>query len=486
MALDRRNFLRVTGGTGLGFGVSMMLGGCETLLEQIRNRPIRRSIATLSNTHPIIEAYRDAIAQMKALPSGDRRNWTRQAEIHNNSCPHGNWYFLPWHRAYLYYFEVIVRELSGYEDFALPYWNWTCQPQIPAHFFGGSSNPMFDATRTKTASDTIPTTITGETLVSDILDIADFENFGSFESTALRGGSGGGYGELEGTPHNLVHGWIGGNMGGFMSPLDPVFWCHHNMVERLWWEWNITRGNPNPDASSWSNLSLGNMFSDETGALVTDLTVGTTALMPLLSYQFDDQVIPCGRTLSGFTALPADMSKVELENFLKKGGAYRLKTLHRIPAQTFERLQIQGRQERRIMLTRDARQLIMAEMEQKKRFILKVSNAKLVGTPDAFVRVFVNSPSGLARRADIDNPHYAGSFAFFGDGQHGDQHSGNTYHIDITSTIEALRRGGQLRSAQDVEVTMVAVSMADGRSVPRGRVEIGNLEVMVSETTPRN
>jgi Common central domain of tyrosinase len=45
-----------------------------------------------------------------------------------NGCQHGNWFFLPWHRIYLYFFERIVRAAvtaaGGPTDFALPYWNY--------------------------------------------------------------------------------------------------------------------------------------------------------------------------------------------------------------------------------------------------------------------------------------------------------------------------------------------------------------------------
>ncbi len=109
---------------------------CEKLLEAIRNRPTRRNIALLEGNSPTIEAFRDAVAAMKALPTSDGRNWERQAQIHQEHCPHGNWLFLPWHRAYLYYFERICRELSGMSDFALPYWHWGKSPQIPAVFWG--------------------------------------------------------------------------------------------------------------------------------------------------------------------------------------------------------------------------------------------------------------------------------------------------------------------------------------------------------------
>src|SRR5262249_46915439 len=125
--ISRRDLLK----TGGALAVMIATGGCDKLLDQIKNRPTRRNISNLAPNDPIIQSYKDAITQMKALPSTDGRNWTRQAQIHNDHCPHGNWYFLPWHREYLVYFERIVRKLSGNKTFALPYWNWAIESKIP-------------------------------------------------------------------------------------------------------------------------------------------------------------------------------------------------------------------------------------------------------------------------------------------------------------------------------------------------------------------
>ncbi|NKC28072.1 tyrosinase family protein [Ochrobactrum ciceri] len=55
--------------------------------------------------------------------------------------PHGNWWFPVWHRAYLYWFENIIRKLSGDILFTLPYWDWTEYPEIPASMFDGVLTP---------------------------------------------------------------------------------------------------------------------------------------------------------------------------------------------------------------------------------------------------------------------------------------------------------------------------------------------------------
>jgi tyrosinase len=102
--------------------------------------PKRVSLEGLAWDDPIVSTYRDAVAAMKAKPSGDKFNWSNLAHIHGidpnhyHFCPHGNWYFLPWHRAYLVTYEKAIRQITGHNDFAIPYWDWTTNPKLPDQF----------------------------------------------------------------------------------------------------------------------------------------------------------------------------------------------------------------------------------------------------------------------------------------------------------------------------------------------------------------
>jgi tyrosinase len=89
----------------------------------------------------MLASYARAVRAMLALPPEDPRNWYRQALVHTLDCPHGNWWFLPWHRGYLGWFEQICRELSGDPEFALPYWDWTTEPRVPAGMFQDVLDP---------------------------------------------------------------------------------------------------------------------------------------------------------------------------------------------------------------------------------------------------------------------------------------------------------------------------------------------------------
>jgi Common central domain of tyrosinase len=103
---------------------------------------VRREVWGLEATtifDPITLAYAKAIKVMQARPASDPTSWAWQAAVHGtfaapppganwNACQHQGWFFLSWHRMYLYFFERIVRkavlDAGGPADFALMYWNY--------------------------------------------------------------------------------------------------------------------------------------------------------------------------------------------------------------------------------------------------------------------------------------------------------------------------------------------------------------------------
>jgi tyrosinase len=43
--------------------------------------------------------------------------------------------------------------------------------------------------------------------------------------------------------HDAVHGWVGGQMGVISTAaFDPIFWTHHTMIDRLWYQWQLKHG----------------------------------------------------------------------------------------------------------------------------------------------------------------------------------------------------------------------------------------------------
>jgi tyrosinase len=259
----------------------------------------RRSVRGMTTRDPDLAAMSRAVARMKALPESDPRNWIRFADIHRNFCPHGNWYFLPWHRAYIASFERVCRELSGKRDFALPYWNWTSDRQFPAAFSAGdrSSNPLWHARPGVAGGLRLAEDMVGPQVISRIMQSPDFEAFGSTRPRGQNDASArwqrslGSKTELEFNPHDGVHQSIGGNMSQVsLSARDPIFYLHHANIDRLWTDWN-RRGNANSAEAMWRNFSFNGNFVNGNGSR-WDVGVGDLLTPPALGYRYDDDSGP--------------------------------------------------------------------------------------------------------------------------------------------------------------------------------------------------
>lgn len=212
----------------------------------------RTSIGELTATDLV--ALRASFLAMQQLD--DDRGYGFWAGLHGLplpiTCQHGNPLFLPWHRAYLYFFEQFL--LDQNPDARLPWWNWVRQVGIPpayavAELPDGTPNPLAAApvtgipleqfaraglppvSRTFRRPDD-PGMLPSAQQVVDVLAAPDFIDF------TLR---------LEDL-HNGVHVWVGGSMGLVpLAAFDPIFWAHHSMIDLLWWLWQLRHPNAGPD-----------------------------------------------------------------------------------------------------------------------------------------------------------------------------------------------------------------------------------------------
>ena len=257
---------------------------------KIRVRRDFKGLQAQNSNHPIIDAYRRGVAAMKALPDDHCQSWAYQANIHGTNLPFNQWpadapfstcnhstSFLPWHRMYLYHFESIIRKLSGYDEFALPYWNYSKfgQRKLPQSFRvpGNSSNTLYDGTRNSSINN-------GADLNSNSVSTTSALAATSFSAFASA---------VNGTPHGAVHGAVGGNMGGFNTAgRDPVFWLHHCNIDRLWEKWLSQgggRSNPITDTPWMTHTSE---FMDDCCNLVTMVNSDVLDTVAQLDHQYDN------------------------------------------------------------------------------------------------------------------------------------------------------------------------------------------------------
>jgi tyrosinase len=465
---SRRDFLVGAGALG-ATSLALWTGGCDSCAQQIKNRPTRRNISNLAANDPIINSFKAAVQAMKALPASDLRNWTKQANIHFTSCPHSNWFFLPWHRAYLLYFERICRKLANDDSFALPYWNWTTHPAVPDVFWDQAS-PLYDGTRQITQADQADPSWVGAPVIESILAEPSFILFASDkpQGSQFHFPGGAGTGMLEGTPHNNIHNWVGGDMSQFTSPLDAVFWTHHNILDCLWVEWNINRGNANTNDPTWTDRQFTD-FVDEDGNPVT-ISVATTVLLPFFTYQFE----PCA---PGQGQAQAKMERAQLERFLRAGAPAKLELLQRFELARAFSAEVNGAAAGAIKIEPGAFRGVL-DAASRNRAVLTVAGVELPEKNDFFVRVFVDKADASAQ-TPIDDPHYAGSFSLFFDlaaaKSHGEMPKPG-FLIDVTPTLRKLSQAGSLPA--ETAITLVPIPYAHRPAA--GRLALERLELGIA------
>ena len=159
----RRSFLKTSLAAAAGAASLPITGSAFTYRPPARY--IRYNVMSQGG-QKAIKSYNIAIEQMLKLPPTHAQNWFRNAFIHLMDCPHGNWWFYVWHRGYMGYFEETIRNLSGDSTFAMPYWDWTTLPEIPAVMFDGVLTPTADMFAPYTKTLDVFTAFIGPALMS--------------------------------------------------------------------------------------------------------------------------------------------------------------------------------------------------------------------------------------------------------------------------------------------------------------------------------
>jgi tyrosinase len=464
---ERRAFLKGVGGAALGLWVATSLGGCESLIDAIRNRPTRCRLAAGSATlAPHLATYKVGVQAMKALPAANPRSWAAQAGIHGtvtggfNLCQHGSPHFLSWHRAYLFYFEQIIRDLTGDKRFALPYWNWNQDPVLHPDFLD-ASGPLFHPRNITSLAGFPPVQ------AASLDPILDDPNFFTFSST------------LEG-PHGDVHVRIGQDMRTGGSAIDPVFWMHHCMIDYCWNKWNIELGSDNPNDPGWVNTSWNHFFQGNGSP--ANMTAGITTIMPLLSYQYESSAIGTHAAVAEFR-MAQDYAKVRER--VEAGAPVQLDIRQRYLVAEGALTPL-GKPYLSRPIARSAELTgLLTQRDPGSNAFLRVEYARFPEANDFFVRVFVNLPAADAK-TPTDDPHYAGSFSFFGSpgGTHEQMHA--TQHlVNVTPVLRRLMERGELREGGAITVQLVAVPANGDFQKPDLVLELRKIELLVTPVIVR-
>jgi Common central domain of tyrosinase/Protein of unknown function (DUF_B2219) len=485
-ATTRRRFLKVVSAAG----TLPLFSHHKAVARQALLR-VRKNVTLL--TAQDIASLERGVAIMKQRPKEWPTSWAFQANMHGivpneerviyqgwGSCQHGNWWFLPWHRAYLYYFEQILREASGDPNLSLPYWDWTKADQrsLPKPFLNPNS-PLFEANRAPAMNEGAPleeSAVRWEEALAEILFSSPDPQQGFGGQEEPRPGAYQPHGGLESLAHDNVHDEIGGFMGSpATAARDPIFWLHHANIDRLWNQWlREKEGRYNPvdpvwlqspfyfygRAGQWVQIALGqfldttspqNLISpyrydtDEVGAIGALAQAapgaapkaGTAAASPVRERKFQTLASQApARTELGSEPLSVSFSL----------GAEQQKQLDKVSAAPLPRAGAPG---------------AGAPPIEEPAVRLAIDDIRFDGSPGRFYEVYLNLPDpSLATGSK--SMYFAGTLSFFGlhgghdNAQQMQPQMGATQVIDVTKAVKRLKAQGKLQG--ELKVTLIEKS----------------------------
>jgi tyrosinase len=463
----RRVFIK---GIGL-VSASLLLGtfgGCEDIFDKIKNRPVRRRIRKGNAAADAdVATYREAVRLMKQLSANspaDKRGWNFQAGIHGtvnggfNLCQHNTDHFFSWHRAYLFAFEKICQKLTRNKKFGLPYWNWNQNPVMHPEYLITTS-PLFSV---RNNTDATGLQAVSTPILNPIFNDTNFFTFGP---------------QIEGTPHNTIHGFVGGIMGSGGSALDPIFWNHHCMIDYCWDKWNVEMNNDNPNNQAWLQTSW-NHFIDADGNPL-EISALSTTIMTLLSYRYESSAIgdhPAKVVIKN----RHDFEKVERR--LKKGADVKFDIKQRIAISDTARMSITKPFSKQTEAAPSTFRNIIESDTAKERIFASIEYATLPPATDFFIRVFINHPPADAQ-TPVTDPHFAGTFAFFGTdtGTHdGGHHHQPRFLVDVTGALQKLRTNQLIKNDELISVQLIAVPFTDQLVRPDAVLQLNKIELIVT------
>lgn len=452
---------------------------------------IRRNIYSLSPDGPEIAALREGVAAMQSRPPTDPTSWIYQANIHGsfdappnetarrlwNQCQHQSFFFLSWHRMYLLYFERILREASGVEDLALPYWDYanSAHRALPIAFREPAdvSNPLYVLQRDLNINrgGLLPEAFVQHRRAFGLVNfmaptsrlsfggptVPAPQHFGTREQRV---------GALENEPHNNIHGLVGGGAGqageiawdfGWMShpntaARDPIFWLHHSNIDRLWGRWlNQGGGRENPvNDDVWMdtvfNFATG---MDDQGNVFEDSLTGRDILDTLrqLDYRYDDDppLLPPVPFPAEVAAADVELAAEERQPTLVGASeGIDMIELGAAPVTVPIEMQDENREE--------VAEVAAAEVVEN-RVVLSLEGIQYDQSPGVSYEVYINLPEG--QEPDYRSEYFAGTLGFFGlepDHVHGGGHGPEaeehqqpsaTVSYDVTPNVRALQARGE-------------------------------------------
>ncbi|TGD57882.1 tyrosinase family protein [Flavobacterium humi] len=238
--------------------------------------------------------------------------------------------FLLWHRMYTWFLEKIVREMSGKDDFALPYWNYGSKEEaenIMPKQMQDKSSSLYESARYSILNN-------GKPILADQVEQIQLA-LGELQTNPSFAGAAGFSKKLEGSPHGYMHDLIGGEYAnpsesyynqiyqkeysGLMANVpsagfDPIFWLHHSMVDRIWESWDLSSYGQRPTLEELKANPWPYEFIAPNGDHITYTMEEMYAMVFNLDYKYDNLLYGSSET----PALAAAKSKVSFQDSNKE------------------------------------------------------------------------------------------------------------------------------------------------------------------------
>lgn len=167
-------------------------------------------------------------------------------------------FFLPWHRLFAIQMEDAIRGTSTLaSNLTVPYWDWRLE--------NTAANVTWDdagflrLSTLNSGSYTITRNLGSSNILTSQADMTSMLAIPTLmsnpPSAGLKSNSVNFFTYRVEYWHDRGHNFIGGTMGSSASPRDPIFFLHHNFVDKIWQDW----------------------YNSDNGVAKTDWTFGATS-----------------------------------------------------------------------------------------------------------------------------------------------------------------------------------------------------------------
>jgi tyrosinase len=445
----------------------------------------------------MLRIYAAGVKMMKALSAQDPHSWQFQWYIHatpapvaqiiNSVYPGGTgatfglasatWYtcqahlgqpedyFLPWHRLYVLQFEQIIRDITGRDEFTLPYWDYTSPTSyaIPDEFQAKNSNdPLFSSLfvshRNKDGGQLRSADVNaGEPLNKHYAGVRNFLVLPTLKGTGYSSFCN----QLDSNLHGDIHVFTGDatNMGTVPTAAgDPVFWLHHCNIDRIWAAWSASGGKTpsSTNGNAWSSTYFG---FPGAGLQPVQTAISSVADISTLPYKYD--------TLPGVPAgalIAAAASHMEVLSRSTRADA----DLSASAGETGSPPIPLGSTPSKVRLAPSAKQnrllAVVPGLEGTARITILLKDVQARTDPNTVYQVYLDLPDKPT--PELEEEHYVGLLNFFGvaPAPGHEIRGGRDVEFDITDLAKRLQTTSTLQD--ETSVTLVPVGSPSESSLP--------------------